>query len=222
MTVDLIDHMGDDLTVVNAARVSFDKESEWEGIPFAGEMKGVLQDKDIKLINYLAKHNHWTPFAHCSAQFRIKAPVFVARQLIKHQVGLVWNEVSRRYVDSEPEFWKPDMWRATATDKKQGSSSEGIASQHLADDMLKYAHHHALEVYKNLLGLGVCPEQARAVLPQSMLTEWYWSGTMAAFARVCKLRNKPDAQLETQHVAKEIEDHMLKLFPVSWAALCGK
>ena len=186
MTVDLIDHMGNDLTVVNAARVSFDKQSEWEGIPFAGEMKGVLQDKDIKLINYLAKHDHWTPFAHCSAQFRIKAPVFVARQLIKHQVGLVWNEVSRRYVDSEPEFWKPDMWRATATDKKQGSSSEGIASQHMADGMLKYAHHHALGAYKKLLELGVCPEQARAVLPQSMLTEWYWSGTMAAFSRVCK------------------------------------
>ena len=223
MTVSLIAHMGSDLTVVNAARVSFDKESEWFNTGIRTEQRyKVLADRDIKLIKYLAKHEHWTPFAHCSAQFRIKAPIFVARQLMKHQVGLVWNEVSRRYVDSEPEFWKPDVWRSAALDKKQGSSDTPIPSQSMADDVLKESHAQSIISYNKLLGYGVCPEQARAVLPQSMLTEWYWSGTMAAFARVCRLRNKPDAQLETQHVAKEIEDHMLKLFPVSWAALCGK
>ena len=224
MTVDLIAHMGNDLTVVNAARVSFSKESKWfnTGIRSVQNPANVLLDKDKKLINYLAKHDHWTPFGHCSAQFRIKAPIFVARQLVKHQVGLVWNEVSRRYVDDEPEFWEPDAWRSVALDKKQGSSDTPIASPSMADDILKASHAQSLINYNKLLGYGVCPEQARAILPQSMLTEWYWSGTMAAFARVCKLRNKPDAQLETQHVAKEIEDHMLKLFPVSWAALCGK
>ena len=223
MTVDLIAHMGNDLTVVNAARVSFSKESEWfnTGIRSVQNPANVLLDKDKKLINYLAKHDHWTPFGHCSAQFRIKAPVFVARQLMKHQVGLVWNEVSRRYVDDEPEFWEPDAWRSVALDKKQGSSDTPISSPSMADDILKASHAQSLINYNKLLGYGVCPEQARVILPQSMLTEWYWSGTLAAFARVCGLRNKPDAQRETQEIAVEIHKHMEKLFPVSWSALCG-
>ena len=223
MTVDLIAHMGNDLTVVNAARVSFSKESKWfnTGIRSVQNPANVLLDKDKKLINYLAKHDHWTPFGHCSAQFRIKAPIFVARQLVKHQVGLVWNEVSRRYVDDEPEFWEPDAWRSVALDKKQGSSLTPIASPSMADDVLKESHAHTLETYNKLLGYGVCPEQARAILPQSMLTEWYWSGTLAAIARGCKLRNSPDAQLETQLIAKGIEDYMINIFPTSWAALCG-
>ena len=223
MTVDLIAHMGNDLTVVNAARVSFSKESEWfnTGIRSVQNPANVLLDKDKKLINYLAKHDHWTPFGHCSAQFRIKAPVFVARQLMKHQVGLVWNEVSRRYVDDEPEFWEPDAWRSVALDKKQGSSDTPISSPSMADDILKASHAQSLINYNKLLGYGVCPEQARAILPQSMLTEWYWSGTLAAFARVCGLRTKPDAQRETQEIALGIHKHMENLFPESWRALCG-
>ena len=126
MQVTLIDHMGSDLTVVNAARVSFAKESEWESITPAGPVKNVLKDNDEDLISYLARHNHWTPFGHCSVSFRIKAPVFVARQLGKHQVGLVWNEISRRYVDYEPEFYYPDRWRGRAKNKKQGSSNNII------------------------------------------------------------------------------------------------
>ena len=197
MTVELIDHMGSDLSVVNAARVSFDKESDWEVIPFGGPTEGVLQDKDIKLIKYLAKHNHWTPFGHGSAQFRIKAPIFVARQLMKHQVGLVWNEVSRRYIKTDPEFWSPDYWRQSAEDVKQGSSEDATPSQNVVDHMYIDATRHCLDAYKAMLDIGVCPEQARTVLPQSMLTEWYWSGTLMAFARVYKLRCSKDAQVET-------------------------
>ena len=125
MKVSLIDSMGSDLTVVNAARVSFNKESKWESITPAGPVENVLTEKDERLINYLANHNHWTPFGHCFIQFRIKAPVFVARQLVKHQIGLVWNEVSRRYVDDKPEFFIPDVWRKRAENKKQGSTEDG-------------------------------------------------------------------------------------------------
>ena len=221
MTVELIDHMGSDLSVVNAARVSFDKESSWETIPFGGPTEGVLQDKDIKLIKYLAKHNHWTPFGHGSAQFRIKAPIFVARQLMKHQVGLVWNEVSRRYIKTDPEFWSPDYWRQSAENVKQGSSEDATPSQNVVDHMYIDATRHCLDAYKAMLNIGVCPEQARTVLPQSMLTEWYWSGTLMAFARVYKLRCSRDAQVETCDVVKPIGEHMEKLFPESWSALCG-
>ena len=163
MNVELIDHMGNDLSVVNAARVSFDKESDWETIPFGGPTEGVLQDKDIKLIKYLAKHNHWTPFGHGSAQFRIKAPIFVARQLMKHQVGLVWNEVSRRYIKTEPEFWSPDYWRQSAANVKQGSSEDATPSQNIVDHMYIDATRHCLDAYKAMLDIGVCPEQARTV-----------------------------------------------------------
>ena len=221
MNVDLIDHMGSDLSVVNAARVSFDKESNWEAIPFAGPTEGVLQDKDIKLIKYLAKHNHWTPFGHGSAQFRIKAPIFVARQLMKHQVGLVWNEVSRRYVKDIPDIWSPSYWRQAADDVKQGSSHEEVQSQTIIDHMYIDASRHCLDAYKAMLEMGVCAEQARSVLPQSMLTEWYWSGTLMAFARVYNLRCSKDAQVETSDVVKPIGEHMEKLFPESWGALCG-
>jgi len=221
MTVDLIDHMGSDLSVVNAARVSFDKESSWEAIPFGGPTKGVLQDKDIKLIKYLAKHNHWTPFGHGSAQFRIKAPIFVARQLMKHQVGLVWNAVSRRYIKTDPDFWSPDYWRQSAEDVKQGSSREAVASPSVINHMFEDAQRHCEDAYKAMIGSGVCAEQARAILPQSLLTEWYWSGTLMAFARVYKLRCSKDAQVETSDVVKPIGDHMEKLFPESWSALCG-
>ena len=204
-----IDHMGTDLTVANAARVSFGKQSEMDTSDVWGPP--TLKDKDAKLISYLAKHKHISPFGHCFASFHIKAPVFVARQLVKHKF-LRWNEVSRRYVDSEPEFYVPDVWRGRSEDKKQGS--EGV---------VKYegplGNYNQLDIYKELLRVGVCPEQARMVLPQSMMTEWYWSGSLDAFADMCNLRCKPDTQYETQVVAGHIDTEMAKLFPVSWKAL---
>jgi len=209
-------HMGNDLTVVNAARVSFGKESEWDyeesdGYSFKQHMK--LKDK--KLIKYLAKHKHISPFGHCFASFHIKAPVFVARQLVKHKF-LRWNEISRRYTDSEPEFYTPTEWRGRSEDKKQGSDGvvQGIDPD-VVESLMKSAKHD----YSYLLTKGVSPEQARMVLPQSMMTEWYWSGSLDAFADMCKLRCKPDTQAETQEVAWEIDRSMIDLFPVSWRAL---
>ena len=216
MEVKLIDKMGSDLSVVNAARVSFSKISEWETIPHAGPTEGALKYEDERLIKYLAKHGHWTPFGHGSLQFHIKAPVFVARQLVKHQVGLVWNEVSRRYVDDEPEFYTPEVWRGAPENKKQGSSDIKIDID--PDDFVRM-YDSAKWMYEHLLEIGVCPEQARMVLPQSMMTEWYWSGTLYAFARVCNLRCKDDAQLETQMVANLIDGDAEEIFPYSWEAL---
>ena len=230
--VTLIDHMGDDLSVVNAARVSFGKRieldaSQYDDVEYEGWLGQIpiLRDGDVKLIKYLAKHNHWSPFGHTSLQFHIKAPVFVARQLVKHQVGLVWNEVSRRYVDDEPEFYTPEVWRASAENKKQGSSDEEIDinpaignGPQMVDDYQQVLK-NAKWTYEHFLRLGVCPEQARMVLPQSMMTEWYWSGTLYAFASICNLRCKPEVQLETQMIAKEIDMQAGKLFPVSWEAL---
>ena len=212
--------MGNDLRVANAARVSFAKESQWTTSHEQGErVQRVLSDKDAKLIHYLAKHGHWSPFSHCFLTFRIKAPIFVARQLQKHQVGLSWNEVSRRYVDSEPEFYEPDFWRERADNVKQGSSN--ITHKDNAHFRIVYAEvtGRALGTYESLIAQGVCPEQARMVLPQSMYTEWYWSGSLYAFARVCKQRLDPHAQLETRQVARKIDIHCADRFPVSWDAL---
>ena len=222
MEVKLIDHMGSDLTVVNAARVSFSKTSEWESIPFAeGPVEGLLSEGDERLIKYLAKHNHWSPFGHASMQFHIKAPIFVARQLVKHQVGLVWNEVSRRYVDTEVEFYEPTEWRLAADDKKQGSSDKTIKYDVSSDAMpsVTAIHGWAKQCYENMLKMKIAPEMARMVLPQSMYTEWYWSGTLMAFARVCNLRCKPDTQVETQMIANQIDVLAKELFPNSWEAL---
>ena len=221
MEVTLIDHMGSDLTVVNAARVSSNKESSWEAIPEAGPVRDLLKETDERLITYLAKHKHWTPFAHTSLQFRIKAPIFVARQLGKHQVGLVWNEISRRYVDYEPEFYYPEYWRGKADDKKQGSSDEkiDINPYRLMVDHYKQAMHTCSWTYQELLRKGVAPEMARMVLPQSMFTEWYWTGSLVSFARVCSLRSKADAQKETSEVSSMIEIQCAKCFPSSWQAL---
>lgn len=228
MKVDYIDHMGSDLTVVNAARVSFDKESAMIIDDTDAEM--VLSEKDQKLISYLAKHNHWTPFGHCQATVRVKAPIFVARQLGKHQVGMVWNEVSRRYVDSEPEFYTPTEWRKRSDSAKQGSSDETVYIESMPDG--RYFDGKIREIgpitlsavclnmYDHLLNQGVCPEQARMVLPQSMYTEWYWTGSLAAWARVCNLRLDPHTQKETQVIATLISGIMFSLFPHSWQALC--
>ena len=214
MNVDLVDHMGSDLSVVNAARVSFSKESEMIWVEDAPTMyKETLSDKDKKLIGYLAKHDHWSTFAHASLQFRTKAPIFVARQLVKHQVGLVWNEVSRRYVDDTPEFYIPTEWRLKAENKKQGSSDETIEYN------INGAIEFVTQTYNNLLNADIAPEMARMVLPQNLYTEWYWSGTLMAFARVCNLRCKPDTQLETQQIAQQIDLLAKEKFPVTWSAL---
>ena len=208
--VELIDHMGSDASVVNAARVSF------------GKRITEMSEGDTKLIRYLAKHNHWSPFGHASVQFRIKAPVFVARQLVKHQVGLTWNEISRRYVDYEPEFYEVDKWRGRPVDKKQASSEENIEwiNRSIRTSALQdQVENVALANYNLMIGAGVAPEQARMILPQSMMTEWYWSGTLYAFARVCNLRCAEDAQYETRIVANLINDECEKLFPISWTEL---
>ena len=205
-----IDHMGSDLTVANAARVSFGKTSEMEDDPWGPPR---LKKKDDKLIRYLAREKHISPFGHCFASFHVKAPIFVARQLVKHKF-LRWNEISRRYVDDKPEFYKPDVWRGRSADKKQGC--EGVVNLELP---LLAAHVTAVEQYEELLDAGVAPEQARMVLPQSMMTEWYWSGSLDAFADMCNLRCKSDTQAETREVAKQIDHKMIELFPVSWDAL---
>jgi len=210
--VTYVNHMGDDLSVVNAARVSFGKKSDWMMRIHNGEAK-VLQHKDDKLIKYLAKHKHKSPFNHTFATFHVKAPVFVARQLVKHEY-MPWNEISRRYVDSEPEFYVPDVWRGRAQDKKQGSAGEVKSNANVF-----YYNTKALMIYNQQLDEGVSPEQARMHLPQSMMTEWYWSGTLYAFAKMCGLRLKEDTQAETRIVAEKIEDVMAKLYPVSWEAL---
>ena len=198
--VTYIDHMGSDLSVVNAARVSFGKNhKEFDG------------QRDAKLISYLANHEHLSPFGHCFASFHIKAPIFVARQLVKHKF-LRWNEISRRYVDDEPEFYVPDVWRGRSADKKQGS--DGVVQY---DDTL--GHYNQLDIYKELLYRGVAPEQARMVLPQNMMTEWYWSGSLDAFASMCNLRLKPDTQYESRIVAQQISDKMKELVPISWVSL---
>ena len=210
--VTYVDHMGDDLSVVNAARVSFGKKSDYMPRVHNGEAK-VLQHKDDRLIKYLAKHNHKSPFNHTFTTFHVKAPVFVARQLVKHEY-MPWNEISRRYVDNKPEFYQPEEWRGRSVDKKQGS--DGIVK---SNANVPYFNDTMLGVYTQLLDEGVAPEQARMVLPQSMMTEWYWSGTLYAFAKMCGLRLKEDTQAETRIVAEKIEDVMAKLYPVSWEAL---
>ena len=230
INVTYIDHMGSDLSVVNAARVSFGKRSDWEwsdeegatNYTFGqedGKIHLKLSDRDTKLIKYLAKHKHISPFGHAFASFHVKAPVFVARQLVKHKF-LRWNEISRRYVDDEPEFYMPDDWRVRSSDKKQGS---GGAVNNIKQVGLNYevtdTHEVALDTYKHLLEHGVAPEQARMVLPQSMMTEWYWSGSLDAFADMCRLRCKEDTQYESRLVADQISAEMAKLFPVSWEAL---
>jgi len=212
--------MGDDLDVVNAAKVSFAKESK------------EFDDNSVRLIKYLAKHKHMSPFGHCFASFHVKAPIFVARQLVKHKF-LRWNEVSRRYVDDEPEFYVPDVWRGRSADKKQGSSDEVVSEveydfpEHNCtyyespSEYAEFIGRLSIDCYNNMVKAGVAPEQARMVLPQSTMTEWWWSGSLDAFGDMCNLRCKPDTQYETRLVADQISDKMRELFPVSWQALTG-
>ena len=238
----LIDHMGSDLSTVNAARVSFGKASEavewleydYENGNRCGDLIAVLEERDKKLIRYLAKHKHLSPFGHAFASFHVKAPIFVARQLQKHKF-LRWNEISRRYVSDEPEFYVPEVWRGKSADKKQGS--DGVINMDIItntgepytdkykETMAEYIFEENLVVgifYKSLLKVGVAPEQARMVLPQSTMTEWYWSGSLDAFASMCRLRCASDTQYESRVVADQISKVMGDLFPVSWPALMGE
>jgi len=231
MKVTYIAHSGDDLLVVNAARVSMKKKSDlvpvcvnWivgrECEEYPCESCGKkLAETDKKLIEYLAKHNHWTPFGHPHVTLHVKVPIFVARQLMRSNVGIVYNEVSRRYVDDEPEFWWPeDGWRKRAENVKQGSSDEKADIPSF--DVNAFAF-DATKTYNYLLKEGVAPELARIILPQNMYTEFYMTGSLAAFARVCKLRLDPHAQKEIRDVAKQISAIIEPLFPVSWKALLG-
>ena len=249
MKVELVDYMGSDLSVVNSARVSFNKKSKAKSSEVkkislygSGEVEveiPKLKERDEKLIRYLARHQHWTPFAHTCVTFHIKAPMFVARQLQKHQIGLVWNEVSRRYIKEDPEFYIPEEWRYQAENVKQGSSDESIKTNDL-DDIIKKEYNNENDLlddlvltpseiaedskstYKSLLDVGICPEQARMVLPQNTYTEWYWTGSLFAFARVCKLRCAKDTQKETRDVANEILSLCSEIYPVSWKYLTEK
>lgn len=268
MKVTYIDHMGTDLSVVNAARVSFGKASEWEkrttaGYPVPADVQHLyvledhLPDKDKALIRFLARGctsgdweslrddiggawlngyfddfddllnhvrrmpSHWTPFGHTSISLHMKVPLFVARQIHKHQVGFVVNEVSRRYVDEDPEFYVPDVWRKRADNVKQGSSDEGVTSY--AGNPVTYCHNQLFSVqvktYREMLEKGVCPEQARMVLPQSMYTEFWMTGNLYGWANLYNQRIDSHAQRETQTVAKQVGEVIAPLFPVSWAAL---
>lgn len=220
--VQLVDWMGDDLTVVNSARVSFNKESDWESDPnwtgYNAEKK--LSEKDKKLISYLAKHKHWTPFAHPQITLRIKAPIFVRAQLGKHQVGLVMNEVSRRYVTYTPEFYYP-KWRSAPTDGAKQGSSGPLPKNTYVESIYSNLCMDALEVYEELLKHGVAPEQARGALPQSMYTEWWWTGSLAAYGRIYAQRIDAHAQWEVQEYAKAMNELISPLFPESWKALTG-
>jgi thymidylate synthase (FAD) len=223
--VKYINHMGDDLTVVNAARVSFNKVSELECIDMQ-KGKYAMKHDDEKLIKYLAKHKHISPFGHCFASFHVKAPVFVARQLVKHKF-LRWNEISRRYVDEEPEIYEPEVWRGRSKDKKQGSYGDITDyamnfvwwDDYKLGEQIEFYNKGVVAMYKRMIEVGIAPEQARMVLPQSMMTEWYWSGSLDAFADMCALRCKPDTQYESQLVANQIDEMMSEKFPVSWEAL---
>lgn len=216
MHVELLNVMGSDLDVANAARVSFDKESDWE---LGHELNLILAEKDEKLIQYLANKDHWTPFAHTALKFRITMPIYVARQLAKHQVGGVVNEISRRYVSATPVLDVPKEWRKSAENVKQGSSSELVMMDTAMQAQIDKVMDASLALYDDLLLKGVCPEQARAVLPLCCETTWIWTGSLSFFARVCRLRLDPHAQKETRDVAEKISEYTQPLFPVSWAAL---
>ena len=210
MKVTLLDSLGSDKNVVNAARVSFAKQVE------------EFTERDEKLISYLANHDHWTPFSQVQYQVRISAPIFVARQWFKHQIGITRNEVSRRYVDFVPEVYETRLWRKRPENKKQGSSDTSFFTESELDTvsfMYEDAVRHATDSYKAMIKKGVAPEQARAVLPQGMYTEWVETGSLAAAARICALRIQDDAQKEIQDLAIMLQKEIEPIAPVSWKAL---
>jgi len=206
--VTYLDHMGDDRMVVNAARVSFGKQ-----------VREFRPDKDGRLLRYLARHKHELPFAHPHVSFHFKAPIFVARQLAKHQVGFVWSEISRRYVKDAPELYWPPQWRKGSDDIKQGSTDESWNDKYGVAERVDIAARSLVWDYKRMVAEGCCAEQARMVLPQNMYTEWHWTGSLLGWARVWGLRVKPDAQRETREIVEKLGATMTELFPYSWEAL---
>lgn len=215
--VTYIDHMGSDDRVADAARVSMHKEASQFG-----------PRQNSRLISYLAEHGHFTPFTHPQITVRVSAPIFVSRQCHKSVVGFSVNEVSRRYIDEPPQFFSPDRWRGRAANVKQGSSAVEVLYVELEPGIavppalvVEDCYRTCRETYDALIKGGVAPEQARMVLPQAMLTDWFWTGSLAAYARFCALRLAPDAQAETAEVAARCAEIISPLFPVSWAALSG-
>tara|TARA_R110000782_G_scaffold49936_4_gene108474 strand:- start:308 stop:940 length:633 start_codon:yes stop_codon:yes gene_type:complete len=201
-------HLGQDMDVADAARVSFAKKAE-----------NYTDEGNWRLINFLAREGHIAPFGHCYLRFHIKAPIFVARQLVKHKF-MRMSEVSRRYVKSDPEFYVPSEWRAAADDVKQGSVG-AARSQYFPTTYMEQTAREATSRYNKMLQQGICAEQARMILPVNIFTEFWWSGSLDAFADMCNLRCKPDTQFETRLVADEISAEVTKLFPVAWPALTG-
>lgn len=207
MRVEYIEHSGSDLTVVNAARVSLDKHH------------AEFQENDIGLINFLARNNHWTPFGHPHITVRITVPIFVANQLKRHVVGFVLNEVSRRYIDSEPEFYDPEALGARAKNKKQGAKEGEFVENKEAFEIVDKVYNLCRSSYSELLKLGVAPEDARMILPLATYTSWYWTGSLYAYSRLYNLRIKEDTQRQTREVAKMLGDIIAPLFPISWKNL---
>ncbi len=207
MKAEYIDHMGSDLTVVNAARVSFAKEAKEMGA------------KDQRLLNYLAKHNHWTPFSHPQITLRYTIPIAIARQEFKHIVGFTRNEISRRYVDDVPEFYEPQSWRSRPEGSVKQGSGVDVDSQNQFDWLYNTACGTMREIYFQMIEAGVAPEQARLVLPQGMYTSYYVTGSLAAFARMFKQRTDSNAQVEIQELARHVSEIIEPLFPHSWEAL---
>jgi len=207
MKATLIDSMGNDLTAVNAARVSFAKK------------KDVFDDKDERLIRYLAKHKHWTPFSHIMLQFRITAPIFVARQWYRHTVGFARNEESRRYIRDEPSVFHPTNWRA----KPEGSIKQGSGSVHDRSHMWEVSYNsitsQALDAYNRMIADGVAPEQARMILPQGTETSWVETASLYAYARLCNERMQSDAQVEIRDLAEKIHEQAKDIAPVCWKEL---
>ena len=223
---ELLDYMGTDLDVVNAAKVSFSKESEWEwqteyecGVPVSDTP--ILADKDKKLINYLATHDHWTPFAHTALKFRCSAPVPIRTQAFKHKIGMVENEESRRYISSTPEIYIPEFFRA----KPEGSIKQGSGGEHnySREYRQRYEAHTQLAVrfYEEMLEVGICPEQARFVLPQGAIVNWIWTGNLVSFANFYNKRTDTNAQYEVRLLAESVGKQIAEIFPVSWKALVG-
>lgn len=223
ISAQLVDCMGDDLSVVNAARVSFAKQSEWEweecGVKaFGNESYQRLSDKDTGLINFLARERHELPFAHTAITLRCSAPVPIRTQCFKSKVGFVENEESRRYISSTPELFVPDVFRSAAKDKKQGSGEVHGRSQLWLDEYQRQAR-NCIDLYLDMIDAEICPEQARFILPQGVMVNWVWTGSLLAYSRFYKLRSKPDAQQEVRVMAEQVSDIMAGLYPVSWAAL---
>ena len=214
--IELLSHDGSDNSIANTARVSMELGGEWDELP-----KDYTEAQRDKLLNYLAKHQHTSPFRHNSITIRCNVPIFLARQLGKHQVGMSWNEVSRRYVDEQPEFFYPDEWRS----KPDGSIKQGSGEVHYCSDAVQqvYDQHiqSSIDLYNDMLFDNIAPEMARMVLPQSMMTEFVWTGSLMAFAHVYKLRADSHSQVEAQEFAKELDEIISPLFPCAWSVLKG-